>query len=434
MRKLAVLVACLLFATLVPSHARTPTFPGYRRTQLPTDNPHYMVRDPQTQRLFISTAHYNSEVLVLDRAGAVEAKLAVPGGPSGLALRNGELMVSSYNDYRVEVFDADTLQRLRSIPVPQPGYPARLAIAGGKLWLGTGGCLTQAESTSSIDLATEEMTTYESHSPFPPCPFFATSPARPDFLLVWWPAERPYIKAFDVSGETPILLWKRDLPHTVYTLDLSPDATRFLLATRFSLEEADALTGITLRTFEPPAEPQAVAYDPSAARFALSTWALEGEPSIFVYDRETGSIKESFVLKGSDELWQVLWHTNKPIFYGNAPGSSDSRAHFYAINLAYRRTTLHARVHSATIRPGAAVRMRVTHQDHEEAWNRKMKIVKRRNGDIRIVARGTLDSDGVFRTRIRLRRDAALQARWGGDHLFAPARSEWISINVRGRS
>jgi hypothetical protein len=170
-------------------------------TQLPFFALGEVVVDPTNSRVFVSGGSSASSVVVLDFDGNIVTTLTGQQGATGMALdeSTGTLYVALRNASAISKIDTTALTETTRFATTGMSAPARIALAGGRLWFSYACSSSGGVGSAALD-GTDLQTELGSASS---CNRFATTPADGDALAAS-DVGGSSVSIYDVSSGSPV--------------------------------------------------------------------------------------------------------------------------------------------------------------------------------------------------------------------------------------
>lgn len=209
-------------------------------------------------------------------------------GPVSPVLDNGLLYVSRCGEHKIDVIDTATLAVIRTIDATVDGGYCNIAVAGGRIWYGSG---TDGRTLTSVPADGSAAETVSNAYPWTSRPRFATTPVHPNWLIVGDDSTLARVDVWDVSDPVnPTKLASVSNPgdaQALEDLEVTPDGDTLLIADgatqgllSFSLPDM-ATQGTTYTLGPNGSHGIAVAVTPDGNRVAGTTSAVDDSISLF---------------------------------------------------------------------------------------------------------------------------------------------------------
>lgn len=396
-----------------------------------------MVVDAAHDHVFVSSGPSGSSVTVFDFSGDVVKTIAGEPGASAMVLDGSRLYVLLTNTGAVHVIDTATLARTETYPVPLANAQTGMAMAGGKLWFGTGGCGQWDGKLTSLDPATGTVQSFDgpTNKAFY-CTDVAAAPNDPDTLIAYDAGlSPPTLYKYDVTSGAALTAQSRignsGDPNDVA---FSPDGSTIFVAAGAPYEIQAFSSSDFSKTGSYPTGPypSAVAVSPDGDSVGAGVDAAY-DTDVFVFPRAGGAPTVEFdfgegagtVLPGGLEFTPDGGRVFAVV------GSSGSSPVFRVVGTDLAPTKLSLSVSDERVPYKGSVTVSADLGAPGNVAGQRVSIYKTPYGGTKkLVKTAAVDSKGVVRATVELTAKTTFVAEYAGNAELAASKSAAKTVKV----
>jgi hypothetical protein len=406
-------------------------------TQLPFTALGEVVVDPTNAHVFVSGGATASSVVVLDYDGNLVATLTGQQGATGMALdeSTGTLYVALRNASAISKIDTTALTETSRFATTGMSAPARVALAGGRLWFSYGCNNSGGVGSAALD-GTDLQTELGSASS---CNRFATSPADADALAAS-DVGGSSVSVYDVSSGSPVLSSSSFSPGgaaNIKHLVFAPDGADLLIASGSPY----AVQSFSVADFTLSGSYATGPYPVAAAISADGAYVAGGADAyynadVFTFDESTG-----------DEIRRWNFGEGYVLLDGGLAFSPDA-SRLFAITDNPATGKIDFRVLGAPTVPAAPTTLTLTASRTTVTYGRSARLTAHLIGAGGLVSfygtpyaggktlLGTVavDGSGIASLTVRPTRKTWYTAEYAGDDTHAGSSSAEVIVRVQART
>lgn len=394
-----------------------------------------VVVDAAHEQVFVSSGPSGSAVTVYDFDGRVKETITGAPGASAMVLEGSRLYVLLTNNPAVHVIDTATLTKTETFTVPLANPRTDMAMAGGKLWFGTGECEQWNGKLTSLDPATGTVATYDgpTNGDFF-CTDVAAAPNDPDTLVAYDLAlSPPTLYKYDVTTGA-VEIARRRLESSAEPKDVafSADGSTLLVAAGFPYEIQALGAGDFAKIGSYPTGPYpvAVAVSPDGDSVAAGVDSATG-PDVVVFDRAGAARTMEVDFEGASRVLPgglAFAPDGGRVFAVTGPASSPV-LRISEMDLA--PTSIALSVSHAKVPYRGSVTVTADLRAPGGLAGQRVAIFQTPYGGTKtLVKKATVDSDGVVRAKVELTSKTTFVAEYAGDAERAPSKSRGQTVKV----